>query len=59
VEVKLTATPLPAAAKGVEKFLSFFPETPKGYVACMVKKPVPLSQCCTAIPAWEVSSLLD
>lgn len=51
VEAKLTATPRPAHARGVERFLDLFPErASQGYVVCLCGERFPLTARVDAVP---------
>jgi len=55
VEAKLTATPVPAHAAQVERFLDLSKDrSGKGMVVCMAKERFPLTRRVDAVPLWEV-----
>lgn len=51
IEAKLTATPRPAHAKGLEQFMDLFPDrAPKGYLVCLCKERFDLTSRVQAVP---------
>ncbi len=51
LEVKLTATPKPAHARSLERFMDLFPErAPRGWLVCLTGERMPLTERVEAIP---------
>lgn len=55
IEAKLTSTPKPAHARGIERFQRLFGDRAgHGYVVCLVDQAMPLAPDVTAVPVGSV-----
>jgi predicted AAA+ superfamily ATPase len=60
LEVKVTQTPSPAAAKNIDGFCELFAdESLPGIVVCLTQSRVPLTRHCAAVPFFELADAVE